>query len=148
MNNKQKCYFDKDIDYDLWIPTTAYPGSREKIEVMIYRAANGLPVFHPLDSNMMNAKDTNTCNVISNSTSNSISNASSSETPYDVEEDDYYAPGKIRRRMRSTGHEGRHKYRRKAKGKGKGDGKGKGKCKDKGPIQLSKLPDVECLLAS
>jgi hypothetical protein len=41
------------VDHALWLPTTALPGSKEKIEVMADRAKHGLPLFHPLDAELV-----------------------------------------------------------------------------------------------
>jgi hypothetical protein len=32
-----------------WVPTTALPGTSDKVQVMQWRAARGLPLFHPDD---------------------------------------------------------------------------------------------------
>lgn len=37
----------------LWLPTNDLPGSKEKLLVLIERAALGLPLWHPLDRPMM-----------------------------------------------------------------------------------------------
>jgi hypothetical protein len=47
---KRHWYRQQKVDLSQWHPTTALPGSMEKVLVLEQRASLGLPLFHPCDA--------------------------------------------------------------------------------------------------